>query len=370
MLATLPFDWQVSDSYFVVAHFHYVAIGGIVFAIMAGLHYWMPKFSGKMMFDGVGKVEFWLLVIGFNTTFGIQHFLGFFGMARRTYTYADFPHYAWMNLLSTIGAFIIAAAVALFAVNLVLTLWKGKRASNNPWGAYTLEWLTTSPPPHYNFKKVPLIRGRRPVWDLDHPELADEKQEKTPEDNGKRGNRLKMSVSLLITTESVMFFLLLAGHVLYQESYDGPPVADILDIPRTWIFSVVLWSSSIALILSEKALRRGAKGQFLSWLGLTICMGIAFIVGTVLEYTGLLSGGFDMQTNQFGATFYMITGLHCIHVCIGLIVLSIMWFLGTRSSGGLNKKRESRMTSAGYYWHFVDIVWIFVFFIIYYEVLN
>ena len=370
MLATLPFDWAVSDSYFVVAHFHYVAIGGILFAFMAGFHYWLPKMSGKMMNDRWGKLEFWLLVIGFNVTFGIQHFLGFLGMARRTYTYADFPGYHWMNFVSTIGAYIIGAGVVVFAVNLTMSLWKGKPAGNNPWGGFTLEWLTTSPPPHDNFKKVPLIKDRRPVWGLDHPELADWKTEKSPADNGKRGDRLKHSVMFLILSESVMFFLLLVGHILYQNDYDGPPTQDILDVSRMWFFSITLWASSGTLFFAERALRKGVKKHFLGWLGLTILMGVAFIVGSVIEYTGLLSGGFDMQTNQFGATFYMITGMHCIHVCVGLTALVIMWILGTRKTGALTKKRENRMVAAGYYWHFVDAIWIFVFGILYLGIIT
>ena len=150
--ASAALDWQTKNSYYLVAHFHFVFVGLIVFAILGALHYWIPKMSGRMLSERLGKWTFWLMTIGFNMTFIIQHFLGFAGMPRRVYTYADLPGWGWMNMVSTIGAFFMAAASLLFVWNLVVSLLNGRKAGDNPWNAWTLEWATTSPPPHENFQ--------------------------------------------------------------------------------------------------------------------------------------------------------------------------------------------------------------------------
>src|SRR5215813_3573925 len=147
--AVAPLDWQTKNSYYLVAHFHNIFVGLIVFAILGGIYYWFPKMSGRMMSERIGKWTFWLMVIGFNLTFMIQHVLGLAGMPRRTFTYPDLPGWTWMNMVSTIGAFFMAAGSILFVWDLVASLFRGKPAGNNPWNAWTLEWATTSPPLHY-----------------------------------------------------------------------------------------------------------------------------------------------------------------------------------------------------------------------------
>jgi heme/copper-type cytochrome/quinol oxidase subunit 1 len=179
--ATFPIDWQVEDSYYVVAHMHYVLFGGTFFAVMAGFFYWFPKATGRVLSEKLGHWQFWLMFVGFNMTFLIQHVLGIMGMPRRVSTYPDLPYWGLFNMISTIGAFILALGVLLFVVNIFATLRNGEPAGNNPWNAWTLEWATTSPPPVYNFETVPPIRGRRPLWDLEHPEQADG-------DHGNHGN--------------------------------------------------------------------------------------------------------------------------------------------------------------------------------------
>jgi cytochrome c oxidase subunit 1 len=173
MLAVAPFDWQLSDSYFVVAHFHFVLIGGLVFTIFAAIYYWFPKATGRMLSERLGRWNFWLLVIGFNLTFLTMHVPGLLGMPRRIYTYpADRSWEIW-NLVTTLGVPLQALAVLIFAVNVVVSLWRGERAGDDPWDAWTLEWATTSPPPAYNFETIPVVRSRRPVWDLKHPDDPD-----------------------------------------------------------------------------------------------------------------------------------------------------------------------------------------------------
>src|SRR5881296_175633 len=175
--AAAPVDWQLSLSYFVVAHFHYVIVGGILFALFAAFYYWYPKVTGRMLSERLGKWHFWLLVIGFHLTFDVMHIPGILGMPRRIYTYEPGRGWDTMNLICSIGAFCQIVAVLCFVFNLVQSYFKGRLAGNDPWDAWTLEWTTPSPPPAYNFAAIPEVRSRRPLWDIKHPEDPDWKYE-------------------------------------------------------------------------------------------------------------------------------------------------------------------------------------------------
>ena len=177
MLSAAPFNWQLSGSYFVIAHFHYVIVGAIIFAVFAGSYYWYPKVTGRMLDEKLGKWHFWLFLIGFHLTFDFMHIPGLLGMPRRIYTYQ--PDRGWdiWNLIVSTGVIFQAAGVAVWAFNVVRSYFKGKVAGNDPWDAWTLEWSTSSPPPVYNFATLPVVRSRRPLWDLKHPEDPDWKYE-------------------------------------------------------------------------------------------------------------------------------------------------------------------------------------------------
>jgi len=177
MLACAPFDWQLSLSYFVVAHFHYVIVGGILFALFAAFYYWYPKMTGRMLSERIGKWHFWLFLIGFHLTFDVMHIPGLLGMPRRIYTYEPGREWDTLNLIITIGAFIQAIAILVFLANLIISYFKGDEAGNDPWDAWTLEWSVSSPPPTYNFASIPTVASRRPLWDLKHPEDPDSKYE-------------------------------------------------------------------------------------------------------------------------------------------------------------------------------------------------
>ncbi len=165
MVAAIPFDWQAHDTYFVVAHLHYVLFGGTVFGIFAGFFFWIPKVTGWMLDEKLGRLSFWTMFLGSNLTFFPMHILGLLGMPRRYFDYPADRGWTEFNFLATLGAFLIALAVLIFMVNFVLSAWRRVPAGDDPWEANTLEWATTSPPPDYNFPRIPEVDSARPLWD-------------------------------------------------------------------------------------------------------------------------------------------------------------------------------------------------------------
>jgi cytochrome c oxidase subunit 1/cytochrome c oxidase subunit I+III len=327
---------------------------------MGATYYWFPKMSGRMLSERLGMWHFALITIGFNLTFFVQHFLGILGMPRRVFTYPDLPYWGTLNMASTVGAVVTGVGVLVFVVNIALSLRRGKVAGENPWEGWTLEWATSSPPPHDNFAEVPPVYGRRPLWDLAHPGPAPKAGpvERSPD-------KAAVAAWSFIASEAGFFLILIVAFVVFNAGARNDPasLSRLLDVPKTGAFTACLLASSGTLWLSERALDRDRNPMAVAWLAVTIALGAVFMVGQAGEYLGLFHKGVGVATNLFATTFFTLTGFHGLHVTIGLVALGIL--LARAVAGDFRGRRSAVLRAVGLYWHFVDVVWLVVFTLVY-----
>jgi cytochrome c oxidase subunit 1 len=448
MHAAVPVDLQQTDTYFVVAHFHYVLFGGMMFAILGSFYYWWPKIAGRMLSERIGKWHFWLTVIAFNGTFFPMHFLGVWGMPRRIYTYAPGMGWTFWNMFETVSAYLLFLAFVLFGINLLWSLFYGEKGEADPWDGRTLEWSIPSPPPAYNFETLPLARGRDAFWVDKYGVMVEEGHghsgpaygetsgagaaaaiEHAPTEHGPihmpapslypvlfalslglgavgalmdwyridilaalflffsiigmafeyadhgeehvhadaptyRGiDHRKAGMWAFLGSECVFFACLISTYMVYKPRNIGPG-ADVLNIPLTSFSTFILLMSSFLMVLALAATQRGDRKWSTIWLFGTAFFGLIFLGGQVYEFTTLyVNEHLSMQGNLFGQTFYTLVGTHGCHVAIGVIWLLVMAFASL--GGRVGKSRALSVEIAGLYWHFVDVVWILIFTLIY-----
>jgi cytochrome c oxidase subunit I len=428
MHASPPVDLQQHDSYFVVAHMHYVLIGGSLFGIFAGLYYWWPKMTGRLLDERLGRLQFWLIAIGFNVAFFPQHFLGALGMPRRIYTYSAGAGWDLWNFVSTLGAYVIGLGAVLFAGLALRSLRNGPRAGNDPWDGRTLEWRTSSPPPVHDFDTIPPVysrdtfwrekygdsQGRKPparpalpephgihmptpsVWPIiaalgigiaavgaiwsvalvivgscllvaavfvfaleHHRDPAYARQE------GALGiDHRKLAMWIFLGSECFLFGTLIATYLAYKgRDLVGPHPHEILNIPLTTLSTFDLLMSSLLMVLALAAVQRGDHTQSRLWLAGTALFGLIFLGFQAYEFTEFVHEGLTLQSNLFGSTFFVLTGFHGGHVTLGVLWLLALLVLDLR--GHLGPQDSVKVEVAGLYWHFVDVVWIAIFTLVY-----
>jgi cytochrome c oxidase subunit 1 len=424
MHASPPVDLQQTDTYFVVAHLHYVLIGGSLFGLLAGAYYWWPKMTGRLLDERLGRAQFWLLFVAFNVTFFPQHYLGAVGMPRRIYTYAAATGWEFWNLISTLGAFGIGLAMLLFMVNAVVSLRRGPVAPPDPWDGRTLEWRTTSPPPVHNFDAIPPVYGRDTFWREKHgrlplprlaPVAAVDVHLPAPshwpvvvavgvgvgatgalahvglilagavltivgvfgfalEHHRHRAHahqtgtlpidHRKLAMWAFLGSECLFFGTLIATYLAYRgRSTRGPHPPEILDIPLTTLSTFDLLLSSLLMVLALAAVQRGDHAQSRLWLAGTALLGLIFLGFQAYEFTTFVREGLTLQQNLFGSTFFVLTGFHGGHVVLGVVWLLALLILELR--GQLGPADAIKVEVAGLYWHFVDVVWIAIFTLVY-----
>src|SRR5271154_3988243 len=414
----------------------YFALGMILEFTIGGL-------SGRMLGERLGKWHFWLTVVGFNLTFFPMHFLGMWGMPRRTYTYGADMGWTHLNQLETVGAFILGIAFLFFYYNIFSSLISGEHAPADPWDGRSLEWSTPSPPPAYNFAKIPQIRGRDAWWilkygragsrgvaaymsgqapaqpqtdepvDVEHihmpapsifplvlslgvgmmglgliidwyrivimgalvvvlsiigmgfeyPNFGEESHD--PEHAPSSGgiDVRKIGVWSFIGSECVFFASLISTFIVYKSRSVTGPGPEILNIPLTSFSTFILLMSSLLMVLALAATQRGDTRWERIWLGGTVMFGLIFLGGQVYEFTSFMREGMGLTTNLFSQSFFVLVGFHGAHVAIGVIWLSVL--LVAAINGKLGKSRALSVELAGLYWHFVDVVWIIIFTLVY-----
>src|SRR5438093_867129 len=324
MHASPPVDLQQTDTYFVVAHFHYVLIGGSLFGILAGASYWWPKMTGRLLDERLGRLGFWVFFAGFNLTFFPQHYLGAIGMPRRIYTYAAGTGWGFWHFWSTVGAFGALTSLALVLIGAAVLVGGSF--------AFALEH-------HRNPAHVRQEGG----LGVDHRKLA---------------------MWVFLGSECFLFGTLIATYMAYKgRSVVGPHPHEILNLPITTLSTFDLLMSSLLMVLALAAVRRGDRFQSRLWLAGTAFFGLIFLGFQAYEFTSFVHEGLTLQTNLFGSTFFVLTGFHGGPVTLGVIWL--LTLLGLALRGRLGTPDAVKVEVAGLYWHFVDVVWIVIFTLVY-----
>ena len=358
--ASPAMDFAIHDTYWVVAHLHYVLFGGTIFGVMAGMYYWFPKMTGRMLSRKLGIWQFWLQLVGFNLTFFPMHMLGLQGMPRRIADYAPDRGWSFLNLMSSIGAFVIAIAMIVFFVNIFLTLRKPRSAPDDPWGSNTLEWATSSPPPHTT--STPCRRSariaRRTTYAWPRRSRRHERGHGAERASLAGDERAGHGDGPVRRVGGDVLCGILRRLLHDQRQRQGVAASwdPDLEIGIATVLTVILVTSSLVVQLSLRSIRRDDRRRAILFLGVTIALGIAFLLLQLYDYSQL---GFGVKDGTFGTLFYVMTGIHMAHVFGGVVFLSLVF--GQAMGGVLSSTNHDSLAAGAIYWDFVDVVWLLLF---------
>ena len=393
-LGSVPIDIAASDTYFIVAHIHYVLFGGSVFTIYAGVYYWFPKMTGRMYSETLGKWHFWLTFVSFNATFFPMHYIGLRGMPRRVFDYDK--AFGDLNLFISIASFVLGASFIVFVYNMITSWSRGPIAPANPWHARTLEWQVSSPPPIFNFDEIPQVVGGpyeygvpgarhavlSPTKDAEearddrggarvtaHAEPLhgqhDEHHGPPPANQSSRVDPRTLGMLLFIGSEIMLFGSFFAAYFFVRvvnpsAPTEWPPAPYEFPVFVAGVNTCILVTSSFTMHWALQSIKRGERKAFLAGMVLTFLMGLAFLCTQVIEY---LNVGFNTGDGAFASVFFGLTGLHGAHVAIGLSLLLMVIIRGFR--GHYSPEHHHGVELPGIYWHFVDVMWIVVYSTVY-----
>src|SRR3989454_987590 len=420
-LASVALDHDLRGGYWVVAHFHYVMVGGSAMALIGGLYYWYPKITGRMFNERIGKIHFLLSFIGFNLLYFPLFFVS--DMPRRIFTY-DVTAWAPWNALATVGAFVFGGAQILLFLNLRRSLRNGAVAGSNPWSGHTLEWSITSPPPAYDFEQIPrisddgivhlsgqssahipngqshttmshlsqwplliagaafvflvgaifsiiialvgVVLGVHALYGYGRERFVAEEEPGSESWPFNQVPKLKLGVWVFLGSE-VIFFSVLLGAYLFVRTNVGttwPQVDSVFKIDRGFLNTMILLTSSLTAVLGLSFAKAGSRNGLLASLFATLALGAGFLINKGLEWRELFSSGFTFNPASTNlkvpaTTYFITTGAHGIHVFAGLVM--IVYLISRTFKGHYLKEESATIEHFGLYWHFVDIVWIFLF---------
>ncbi len=415
--SSIALDRFIRGTYWIVAHFHYAMVGATLFGLLAAIYYWYPKMTGRMYNERLGKIHFWVAFIGFNVLY-LPMFI-IYEMPRRVNVYFN---EAWipMNQVATVGAYIFGFSFLIMVYNLVKSYSSGLPAGNNPWNAWSLEWMTTSPPPAHNFDFEPVINGNQismytnggvpephvehhtmmpmllsislmtaffgliiypPVfilgsalllavlakWIVD--DIYDRFSIPEPKHTSKwpfeSMNRLKFGVWILVISEAMLFAALFGAYSLLRINLVGewPFGPEVHDVRLGGLNTIILLTSSLTVVLSIAYAKMGDTRKLLYSLGATYLLGLIFLALKGVEWAKLAEEGFTLTSSLAASIYYVMTGTHAAHMIGGLIALTYIIIKALR--GVYNDRNYQGIEAFGIYWHFIDIIWIFLFAIFY-----
>jgi len=415
--SSIALDRFIRGTYWIVAHFHYAMVGATLFGLLAAIYYWYPKMTGKMYNERLGKIHFWIAFIGFNLLYFPMFVI--YEMPRRVNTYFV-EEWIPMNQLATVGAYVFGFSFLILVYNLLKSLRDGRDAGNNPWGGWSLEWLTTSPPPPHNFDFEPMVSGNQfafytnggvphrhveyhtmmpmllsislmvsflglmlytPLFVIGAAMLAavltkwliddiydrfvipeSEKASKWPFDHM---NKLKFGVWILVISEAMLFAGLFGAYSLLRINLVGewPFGPAVHDVRLGGVNTIILLTSSLTVVLAVAYAKMGEGRKLLYALGATYGLGLVFLGLKAYEWMKLYEEGFTLTSHLSASIYYVMTGTHAAHMIAGLIALTYLLVKAFR--GVYNEKNYDGVEAFGIYWHFIDIVWIFLFAIFY-----